>query len=327
MLSRLDLRIFQHEYTEIGLDVLLTPLSRLTELEIAPALLTPRVMHTLACLPRLQHIRSTHRWPISSQNQLSRPPVDTSERFTSLRLLEISTDNVPPFLEIYKLNNLRKLVLEPDTQQTREQHFRFFEIISSCCPQIEILQLKFCRNGSEPEKMSLATWESFAPLRHLTRLTDLSLIDLPMTTSALLYLAENLPSLTHLALRRSSTIDGTPAFPISVLPQLAVIRPQLVYLCLCLNTSLPASVVTFEYNERFRCLAELNVGPVGLHSPAPEVATYLSGILPVGCRLTRLWDGWSDDGEERWNSWEPVISILPALMINQLTSREAGSAS
>ncbi|KAF7416383.1 hypothetical protein PC9H_002648 [Pleurotus ostreatus] len=326
MLSRLKLQIFDYEYTEIGLDVFLSPLSRLNELEIGPATLTPCVIRALACLPSLEHIRSTHQWDTRTPNRLPHPPVDTSERFTSLRLLEISTDNVPLFLEPYKLNALRKLVLQPHTQQTREQHLRFFEVISACCPQLEILQLEKWRNGSErPSKLAPAAWETFAPLRHLTRLTELCLIDLPMTTPGLLYLAENLPSLKHLDLRRSTTTDGTPAFPISVLPQLAVIRPQLTFLCLCLDTSLSALAMTFD-NARFRCLAELNVGPSCLDSSPLEVATYLRGILPEECRLTRLWDGWSGAGEERWNSWEPVIEMLPALLLNQGTSQETNPA-
>lgn len=214
-LRHLDLRIFEYDYTEIGLEVLLTPLSSLTELEIAPATLTPSVMHALACLPRLEQIRSTHRWPTRNPNRLPRPPVDTGERFTSLRLLEISTDNVPPFLETYRLDNLCKLVLEANIQQTQEEHLRFFEIISQSCPQLETLHLGN-RSHDRPSELPLAAWETFAPLRRLPRLADLSLIDLPMSTSALLYLAENLPSLTRLDLRRSSTIDGTPAFPISL---------------------------------------------------------------------------------------------------------------
>ncbi|KAF4582685.1 hypothetical protein EYR40_002609 [Pleurotus pulmonarius] len=326
MLRRLELRSFGYEYTEIGLDVFLSPLSTLTELEIAPATLTPCVMHALACLPKLEHIRSTHRWPTHTTNQLPYPPVDTGEWFTSLGLLEISTDNVPLFLEQYKFTNLRKLVLQPDTQQTREQHFRFFEVISSCCPQLEILQLDKWRNASErPLKLALATWESFAPLRRLTRLTELSLIDLPMTTPGLLYLAESLPSLKHLDLQRTTTSDGTPAFPISVLPQLAVIRPQLTFLCLCMDTSPSALAVTSDH-ARFRCLAELNVGPSSLDSSPLEVATYLRGILPEGCRLTRLWDGWGGVGPERWNAWEPVIEMLPALLLNQGTSQETTPA-
>ncbi|KAL4260307.1 F-box domain-containing protein [Pleurotus pulmonarius] len=323
-LRRLDLRIFEYDYTEIGLEVLLAPLSSLTKLEIAPATLTPLVMHALSCLPRLEHVQSTHRWPTRNPNRLPRPPVDTSERFTSLRLLEISTDNVPPFLETYRLDNLRKLVLEADTQQTREQHLRFFEIISHSCPQLETLHLG---NSSHdrPSELPLATWETFAPLRRLPRLADLSLVDLPMSTPTLLYLAENLPSLTRLDLRRSSTIDGTPAFPISVLPQLAVIRPQLVFLGLCMDTSVPAPAVAFEENERFRYLAELNVGPSRLDSPVLDVATYLSGILPEGCQLSRLFDGWSGDEGESWESWEPVIEMVSALNLDKKVSCQAAS--
>ncbi|KAL4250851.1 F-box domain-containing protein [Pleurotus pulmonarius] len=323
-LRRLDLRIFEHDYTEIGLEVLLTPLSSLTELKIAPATLTPLVMHALACLPSLEHIRSTHRWPTRNPNRLPRPPVDTAERFTSLRLLEISTDNIPPFLEPYRLNNLRKLVLEADTQQTREQHLRFFEIISKSCPRLETLHLGN-RSHDRPSELPLATWETFAPLRRLPRLADLSLVDLPMSTPTLLYVAENLPSLTRLDLRRSSTIDGTPAFPISVLPQLAVIRPQFVFLGLCMDTSVPSPAVAFEENEQFRHLAELNVGPSRLDSPVPDVATYLSGILPEGCQLSRLFDGWSGDEGESWESWVPVIEMVSALNLDKKVSCQAAS--
>ncbi|KAF9495910.1 hypothetical protein BDN71DRAFT_806780 [Pleurotus eryngii] len=123
------LQIFEYEYTERSLDVLLNPLSSLTELEIAPATLTSCVMHALACLPDLEHIRSTHRWPTRTTNQLPHPPVDTSERFTSLRVLETSANSTT------YANSCSSQM------PSRPENLRFSEIISSCYPQLGALHL------------------------------------------------------------------------------------------------------------------------------------------------------------------------------------------
>lgn len=93
-----------------------------------------------------------------------------------------------------------------------------------------------------------------------------------------------------------------------------------------MDTSLPSPAVAFEDNERFRYLAELNVGPSRLDSPVLDVATYLSGILPEGCQLTRLFDGWIDDEGESWESWVPVIEMVSALTLDKKASRQAAAS-
>ncbi|KAL4259850.1 Leucine-rich repeat domain superfamily protein [Pleurotus pulmonarius] len=328
VLRYLDLQIHEVNPEEIGFETLLSSLSRLAELHIAPALLTPCIVHALASLPSLESLVSTNRWPIPEQKEPLRPLVDIRQWFPSLTTLELSGSfaYLISFLEAYKPNSLRRLTLDPDAQETREQHHALFQAVSSCCPKIQTLHLvnwEIWEEREPPSEMPPATWNSFEPLLTLSDLTDLAIIDLPITTSTLIYLAENIPSLRRIALRRSSTVDGSPAFPIDILPQLSKTRPELEYLCLCVDTSPSLSTVTVQENERFQHLRTLDVGPSPLVSETLDIAVYLNGILPEECQIIWHWDPYCNDREYVWEGWERVDYILSSFVRDRKAAREA----
>lgn len=335
-LTRLDIRASSFIYTDIGLAAVLSALPHLIELHVTPQLLTQRAICNLALLPRLEHLNSTWEFPFEREGctrSLFLLPY-AQNGFTSLKTLALSQsfEDITSFLKLSKTKDLRRLSIDPDEWQSPEGYLHVLEAASTCCPNLETLSMVEWELR-EPEVISPqrepATWQLFRPLLRLSHLTSLAFMDLRMDVDALLNIAKALPSLRRLALRSTSRVDGPPLFPMSILPRLGLLCPLLELLCLYMDTSPPAlgpiSASTRD-TPPLASLDELDVGPSSLDSPASEVVVYLSGILREDCRLNRLMDCYSDDGESKYKSWQPVIDFLPAITRVRKIEKDAAAA-
>lgn len=320
-LTRLEVSVFENgAYIDIGLAAVLKDFRKLTEVHLTPQLLTEEAICVLARLPQLEHLNST--WADTSegaqQTHLMVVPPEAHGEFKTIKTLKLSHsfEEVASFLEASHTRELRCLSIDPDGWQEEKYHC-VIEAAITCCPKLGMLSIDLRAVDLQfpPEP---ATWLLFQALPRLRNLTNLTFTDLRMDADALTNITRALPLLQKLTIASTSSIDGPPTFPMSILPTIGSFCPQLKYLCLFMDTS-PSSLkltdTSTEDTIPFKCLDKLNVGTSSLDSPAPEVALYLSSLLGEDCCLSRIRDYLLDDeGEAKYNSWQPVIDFLPVII-------------
>ncbi|KAF4576972.1 hypothetical protein EYR36_004956 [Pleurotus pulmonarius] len=311
-LEHLDLALAAtpHAHTNISseLHIVLGNLFRLKTLHISVSLFdaNSRTLHSLSRLPRLESL-SVFQLNSELQEDATPYPAPSSgtgfSSLTSLRLTH-SLTYATSLLEGYEFIQLRSFTISSGTQETIQSLVNILEAVAVNCLKLACLVVQSAGfEEMQPQGSTLAVLQSLA---RCLSLTELQLQDFPLNldTNFVSSIMTALPALRTLVLRPDPAAVGPPTLPISALSEFTSICPQMTNLSLYMDTTLVDTPITGG-NKPFLRLEDLDVGDSPANSSAGELAAFLSGVLPEGCRLS--WRGFPP-------RWASVADLLPTLI-------------
>ncbi|KAF4591278.1 hypothetical protein EYR40_009881 [Pleurotus pulmonarius] len=302
---------------DLGVEILLPALPHLKNV-VLPSCFLPSCLRPLAHLPALETVilDSIHRQTLDIEGLRFH---DAFPSLTRLAITWYSFKEVAALLHTCTPNSLRKLSVSSSKMEHISAFSHLFDVACSVCPDLQTISLdgKWRKNSATPQQA--APDDFFRILHRRPNLTSLILSDTPplfLDIKTLSDLLIGLPLLRVLCLGEFPA--HSPTLPLSSLSKLAPLCPHMEHLELYMDTrSVPDTTSTGPNDtECFKRLKSLNVGASPLGSPAIEVTSFLSSILPEGCRLSRSYDDAIpiEHRISKYDTWKPVVDFLPMMI-------------
>lgn len=300
-----------HANISSELHLILANLVRFKTLHISALLFdaNSRNLHTLSRLPKLESLLVFQlNGELQEEISLVTPyPTPSSgpgfSSLTSLRLTH-SFKYATSMLEGYEFVELRSFKISSETQETIQSLIGMIEAVGVNCQKLKCLLVRSASvEEIQPQVSALALLQ---PLEQCSSLTELQLEAFPLNlnTDFVSSIMKALPTIRILVLRPDPVAVGPPTLPISALSVFTSICPQMTKLSLYMDTTLVDTPITGG-NKPFPRLKGLDVGNSPESSSITELAAFLSGVLPEGCRLS--WRGGNP-------CWASVADLLPTLI-------------
>ncbi|KAF4589953.1 hypothetical protein EYR38_009248 [Pleurotus pulmonarius] len=319
-LEQLDLGVETRANIPCQLHEVLPRLRHLKTLRISDTLFDAdlRVLHSIAQLPKLELLWVSslegQRWRDGSHGAPYPGPVALPNSgfpaLISLRLLH-SLEYAASLIEEYALANLRTCTILSRAPENGHDFVRIFEAVAENCPMLGKLVLDGARSNLQPR---VSTHDLLQPLVRCRSLTELYLqaaIPLNLTISSVSSFLKALPAMQTFVLYEDPAMAGPPTLPLSALALLVPICPNMKIMSLYMDT-LKHTPITGAANTPYPSLECLDMGLSPLNSSTAEVAAFLSGVLPEGCRLD--FHGEDPAISTNYSSWASVANLLPTLI-------------
>ncbi|KAF4589956.1 hypothetical protein EYR40_009657 [Pleurotus pulmonarius] len=277
----------------------------------------PHALYALSQLPKLESLCTycldDGRWKELPSDHVARDPMPSSNGgFRSLKSLKL----LSPFkyassmIEGYGLADLRFCKILSRTQENDHDFVRIFEAVAANPPKLRTSVLNSIRSDPQPQGSTIGLLQ---PITHCYSLTELYLqaaFPLNLNTESVTTFLKALPALQTLVLYEVPAVAGPPTLSLAALAAFVPLCPHMTTISLYADTQDHTPII--GGNKPFPALRYLDIGLSPLNSPTAEVAAFLSGILPEGCKLD--WHG------EDYNCHELLklgISREPPSYINQ----------
>ncbi|KAJ8480808.1 hypothetical protein ONZ45_g15522 [Pleurotus djamor] len=315
---------------ERALIEVVTSLTQLTDFSAPNTLLTPSVVSVLSILPCLQSLRGNERpySPMGLEAGAHPPMNDNCSTFPSLctLVLRIPFSRFVYWLSAYPMPTLTELHIGPIVVESADDHSRLLKAVMEGCPKLRcffLLPLSHAVTDirdAEPLHLDHLQW-----LVQGSSLLDLDIshtLPLELTPSDLVTLLKALSSIERLHLNSypGNCLNGSEelSLDVNVLATIIPYASRVRDLGLCMSSKgLPLPDDT-RLNGTLGQLRTLTIGRSPCQS-APEVAAFLSMVLPINCSI--------GDDEDLSEGWSEVVEYIPVFRRVRIEERLRASRS